>query len=171
MYTVGKLSKEFKISRSTLLYYDKIGLLKLSERSESNYRLYSHSDVERLRIIMHHKKAGIPLDDISKLFDLEVNDVTIILNNRLNKIQEDIKLLKMQESMILSVLIDQIKSDNSALYDRNSWTSLLLKLGYSHDEMLEWHRNFDLESKDDHRKFLIALGLNEEEIKKLIKML
>ena len=41
MYTVGQIAKKFKISRSTLLYYDSIDLLKPKGRSDSNYRLYA----------------------------------------------------------------------------------------------------------------------------------
>ena len=51
MYTVGQLAKLFGLSRSTLLYYDEIGLLSPSARSASNYRLYSEADIRRVRII------------------------------------------------------------------------------------------------------------------------
>ncbi|MFC1747364.1 MerR family DNA-binding transcriptional regulator [Pseudomonadota bacterium] len=38
MHTIGEVSKRFSISRSTLLYYDAIGLLSPSGRSNANYR-------------------------------------------------------------------------------------------------------------------------------------
>lgn len=71
MYTIGNLGRMFNISRSTIIYYDKIGLLKPSDRSDSNYRLYSETDVNRLKTIMRHKEAGIPLDDILRLLELK----------------------------------------------------------------------------------------------------
>jgi DNA-binding transcriptional MerR regulator len=94
MFTIGSLTKQFKLSRSTLLYYDKIGLLKPSGRTDSNYRLYSNEDVEKLRTIIRHRDAGIPLEDIAKLFDIEKNNITDILTERLKNIQNEIKLLK-----------------------------------------------------------------------------
>ncbi len=94
MYTIGKLSKQFNISRSTLLYYDKIGLLRPSDRSESGYRLYSDEDVRHLALIMQHREAGIPLNDIAKLFDIEKNSITEILTDRLTSIQSEIKTTK-----------------------------------------------------------------------------
>ena len=45
--TITRLAKQFKLSRSTLLYYDRIGLLRPSGRSPSNYRLYTGSDRQR----------------------------------------------------------------------------------------------------------------------------
>ena len=38
MYSISKLCREFNLSRSTLLYYDTIGLLTASERTRVNYR-------------------------------------------------------------------------------------------------------------------------------------
>lgn len=61
MYTVSKLANEFNLSGSTLLYYDRIGLLSPSGRSESNYRLYSEDDAERLRKICMFREAGVTL--------------------------------------------------------------------------------------------------------------
>ncbi len=45
MYTIKHLYKEFHLSRSTLLYYDSIGLLKPSERSESD-TVYTQTRIE-----------------------------------------------------------------------------------------------------------------------------
>ena len=47
MLTVGKLSEKFGLSRTALLYYDRIGLLTPAGRSESGYRLYDDAAIER----------------------------------------------------------------------------------------------------------------------------
>ncbi len=39
MLTVGKLAEDFGLSRSTLLYYDRIGLLQPAARTEKGYRV------------------------------------------------------------------------------------------------------------------------------------
>jgi len=51
-YTVGRLGELCGISRSTLLYYDSLGLLSPSGRSPSGYRLYSEADRARLERIL-----------------------------------------------------------------------------------------------------------------------
>lgn len=48
------------ISVSTLQYYDKIGLLKPSEKTESGYRLYTNEDLETLQQILYFKKLDFP---------------------------------------------------------------------------------------------------------------
>jgi DNA-binding transcriptional MerR regulator len=54
MYTIGQVAKKYSLSRSTLIYYDRVGVLNPSGRSESNYRLYSDHDLEKMdRIKLH----------------------------------------------------------------------------------------------------------------------
>ena len=67
MLTVGHLARRFELSRSTLLYYDSIGLLKPSGRSKSRYRLYSEDDCRRLQAICRYREAGLALDEIRRV--------------------------------------------------------------------------------------------------------
>ena len=39
MQTISQAAKKFKLSRSTLLYYDRIGLLRPTERTAAGYRI------------------------------------------------------------------------------------------------------------------------------------
>ena len=70
------MAKRFGLSRSTLLYYDSIGLLSPSERSDSNYRLYSGADVERMELIDVYRRAGLPLVDISRVLSSDPGTLT-----------------------------------------------------------------------------------------------
>jgi len=166
MFTIGDLVKQFKISRSTILYYDKIGLLKPSERTDSNYRLYSNGDVERLKTIMRHREAGIPLKDIMKLLEIENTNISDILTRRLKNIQTEIITLKKQEQMILAVLIKEVRLSDSILFDRKSWSKLLVSIGFSIEDLENWHSNFEKDSPDDHTEFLKALGMQQDDIEK-----
>ena len=58
MYTIGQLAKRFQLSRSTLLYYDAIGLLPASSRSAGGYRLYCQQAVQRMQQIQLYRQAG-----------------------------------------------------------------------------------------------------------------
>ncbi|MCP4149531.1 MAG: MerR family transcriptional regulator, partial [bacterium] len=62
MITVGQMVKQFGLARSTLLYYDSIGLLKPSKRSRSGYRLYSETDIRRMEQVQTFRKAGLALE-------------------------------------------------------------------------------------------------------------
>ena len=47
-YRISELGSRFKLSRSTLLYYDRIGLLCPGGRTASDYRQYTADDLARL---------------------------------------------------------------------------------------------------------------------------
>ncbi|MEM8862651.1 MAG: MerR family transcriptional regulator, partial [Chloroflexota bacterium] len=79
MYTIGDLAKEFKLSRSTLLYYDKIGLLTPSKRTEADYRLYSEAEFVRMSKIALYKKAGLSLDEIAEILNSKEDHLSKIL--------------------------------------------------------------------------------------------
>jgi len=51
VYTVGVLARSVGLARSTLLYYDRIGLLPPSRRSATRYRLYGEDARSRLEAI------------------------------------------------------------------------------------------------------------------------
>lgn len=78
LFKINDICKMYKISRSTLLYYDSIGLLRPAERTGANYRLYSDSDSLRLERILNFRKAGISLNEI-KLLDNEQELLTRVV--------------------------------------------------------------------------------------------
>lgn len=164
MYTIGKLSKEFSLSRSALIYYDKIGLLSPTGRSENNYRRYSEADVERLRSIMKYRDIGISLEDIEKMLNVENNKVNQILTARLDVIQSEVNELKKQESAILAYLVQSVQSSTSTEFDRYSWKELLSNLGFTYSDSIKWHIDFEESDPKGHESFLIALGLTNQEI-------
>jgi hypothetical protein len=49
---VGDLAKQTGVSVRTLHYYDEIGLLSPSHRTEAGYRLYDEQDIIRLQQIV-----------------------------------------------------------------------------------------------------------------------
>ena len=66
-WKVGELAKRTGVSVRTLHHYDSLGLLSPSHRSESGYRLYTGSDVQRLQQILSLRTLGFSLDEIKEL--------------------------------------------------------------------------------------------------------
>ncbi len=64
MMTVNEVSKRTGVSIRTLQYYDKIGLLKPFDYTESGYRLYDDAALERLQQILLFKELEFPLKEI-----------------------------------------------------------------------------------------------------------
>lgn len=69
MMTVREVSKLAGVSVRTLQYYDKIGLLRPSNRSDAGYRFYTESDLERLQQILLFRELEFPLKDIRKIME------------------------------------------------------------------------------------------------------
>lgn len=63
MYTIGQISNMFNIPISTLRYYDKEGLFPDIQR-RSGIRIFSDTEVEKLRMIECLKKTGMEIRDI-----------------------------------------------------------------------------------------------------------
>jgi DNA-binding transcriptional MerR regulator len=60
------------LTKRTIRYYEEIGLLSPSGRSEGGFRLFSEADVARLeRIVTLRNSAGLSLADVAELLDAE----------------------------------------------------------------------------------------------------
>lgn len=69
MMTVHEVSRLTGVSIRTLQYYDKIGLLKPSAYTESGYRLYDDTALERMQQILLFRELEFSLKEISEMID------------------------------------------------------------------------------------------------------
>ncbi|MEA4872513.1 MAG: MerR family transcriptional regulator [Synergistaceae bacterium] len=101
LLTVSEFAELSGITRSNLLYYDEIGLLKPDYRAENNYRLYSPSQLELINAILLLRGMGLPLDAVKEhilnrtpertleLFDAQIRTLSAKIDD----------LLQLKESM------------------------------------------------------------------------
>jgi MerR family transcriptional regulator, thiopeptide resistance regulator len=66
---VGELAAATGLTVRTLHYYEEIGLLVASGRSDGGHRLYDSADVERLYRICLLRRLGLPLGEIGRALD------------------------------------------------------------------------------------------------------
>lgn len=71
--TIGQLAKAVGVNVQTLRYYERLKLLIPSARTSSGYRLYSPSEVARLRFIKNAQALGFTLQEIDDLLRLRVS--------------------------------------------------------------------------------------------------
>ncbi len=162
-YRITELARKYHLSRSTLLYYDRCGLLHPSARSPSGYRLYSEKDAERLAEISRYRAAGLSLDDIHNLFSVRGKSGLHILKNRLTALQRDIRDLQGRQN-VLCKLIHSLGGQRPSIISRDMWITLLQQCGFSDEDMIQWHREFERTSPDAHETFLHWLGIPPDEI-------
>lgn len=164
MYTVGRLGRLCGLSRSTLLYYDSIGVLHPSGRSRANYRLYTEDDRSRLEKIRRYRDAGLSLDEIKGLLDTRGGDSVEILEGHLGRLNEQIAELRAQQRVALSLLKNRAGFQRARSMDKKSWVALLRASGLDDDDMDRWHCEFERLAPEAHQDFLESLGIPQEEI-------
>ena len=164
MYTIGNLVKEFQLSRSTLLYYDKIGLLKPSQRTESDYRLYSEQDFNRMSKIAMYKKAGLSLEAIAEILDSPEDSLSSILEQRLENLNSEMSQIRNQQRFILQLLGKDSLLKSAKVMDKEQWIEILTASGMNQEAMHQWHVEFERNLPEAHHDFLEALGMSQSEI-------
>jgi MerR family transcriptional regulator, repressor of the yfmOP operon len=72
LFTIEQVAARTGLTKRTLRYYEEVGLLPPTGRTEGNYRRYSDEDIQRLeRIKKLRDLLGFSLADIRKLLDAE----------------------------------------------------------------------------------------------------
>jgi len=165
--TIKQLCRRFKISRSTVLYYDSIGLIKPSTRTNKNYRLYSEEDISRFEQICLYRQLGIPLLEIKSILDTNDNEVSRILEKRLYDLDQEISKLRIQQKFIVNMLRNNKLLKNLHFLDRDVLVNSLSAAGFSELEMFKLHVELERMSPGAHQEFLESLGINDDEIKEI----
>ena len=66
-YAIGEISRLVDLSQRTIRYYEEIGLLHSVRRIENGKRVYTDSDVRRLKFINRLKVLGLSLGEMVEL--------------------------------------------------------------------------------------------------------
>ena len=170
MYNIGQLASQFGLSRSTLLYYDRKGLLTPSTRTRANYRAYSDSDLQRLKKIMTYRETGLSLSRIGELLGGEgSNRRTELLSSQLDLLNQEIASLRKQQHVILDLLGNDAITRSTRSMSKKQWVKLLAASGMSDDEMDQWHVEFERRMPQAHQDFLESLNIPKAQIRQIRK--
>lgn len=165
MLTITQLARKCGISRATILYYEKEGLLEPTLRSDNRYRWYGESEIERCEAIVSYRSYGIPVANIGTLLDR--NDglsQTQLLRDHFNELEKGIGLLRQQQKAIVALLKEpKLLEENMVTKER--WVEIMRASGFNDEAMTTWHRNFERMEPEEHQKFLESLGIDDQEIK------
>lgn len=107
MYRIGQLAKLAGVTPDTIRYYEKQQMMAHEVRTEGGYRLYSDTDLQRLRFIRYAKHLGLPLEAIRELLSIRVDpahhtcqESKAIVERRLREVEEKLRELEhMRDSL------------------------------------------------------------------------
>ncbi len=167
MLTVSKLARRCGLSRSTLLYYESIGLMKPVLRSNGNYRCYADKDLKRLQQICTYRDAGLKLEDIRVILDRPENDASSVLKRRLVELNAEIETLRGHQGAILKLLQAKKGLWRTKVVTKDKWVSIMKGAGFTEDDMKRWHSQFEKMAPQEHQEFLEFLHIPENEIKSI----
>lgn len=86
------------ITKQTLIYYEKEGLIKPS-RNKNNYREYNQNDIELLQLILTLRSMGISIDDIKLILSGDLS-IRYCLKNKQEYFQQEKKKIEIIENKI-----------------------------------------------------------------------
>jgi len=161
-YSISRLARAFGLSRSTLLYYDRIGLLSSSGRTGSGYRCYTEKDFRRLERICYFREAGLTLKEIRSVLSSGGKPGVKLLDQRMRETAATIVDLKNQQRALAGML--SRLAGASAPVDVNLWVEMLEAAGMDDKARKRWHTEFERRAPEGHHEFLLSLGIPREEV-------
>ncbi len=134
MLTVSQLARLCGLSRTTLLYYESIGLLPPASRSGSNYRRYATaSSWSGCGRICAYRDAGLRLSDIRQILDEQSNEATTVLKRRLLELDREIETLREHQNAILRLLQAGDGTWRMSDMTKEKWVSIMRAAGFGED--------------------------------------
>lgn len=139
-YKINQIAEMAGITIRTLRYYDKIGLLVPSARTEAGYRLYSADDLERLQQILFFRELDFPLARIQDLMNNPNYDRTEALVMQIDWLNKKAihysKLARLAETT-LEHLEGGVKMTEKDLFD-----------GFDYEKMQQEQKQYEEEVKE-----------------------
>lgn len=98
MISISEMSALSGVSKRTLQYYDRMGLLRPAAYSQAGYRLYGQEQAERLQQILLYRELEFPLKEIRRI--LESSDY-----DRNRALEQQIELLTLKKEHLENLIL------------------------------------------------------------------
>ncbi|SNB54415.1 DNA-binding transcriptional regulator, MerR family [Marinobacter sp. es.042] len=134
MYRISELAAQLSLTRSTLLYYEKKGLIS-SKRQSNGYRFYGEKDLQRLRLLQQLQAGGLSLQECKDCLNGKLD--RNMLQRRVVQLNAEIEA-KQRASRLLTALL-------------------------GNDSLRSWHEITDRLAPDAHLDWLKQQGFNEQQ--------
>ena len=176
-FSISEFAKFSRITRDTLLHYDKIGLLSPVLRGENSYRYYSSRQLAVVNVIRTLQKLGMSLNEIKNLKERRTPELAIEvfarqieeINKKISDLNETRSLLLTLQKSILAVSdvdennieIKLYPEEAIVLGDRNDYS----KGGNDYDALLKFYDTISKKYPDLDLNYSVWAVFSEERIK------
>lgn len=122
---ISDAAKATGLSSKQIRDYEKIGLIRPSQRTESNYRTYAEADIQRLNFIRHAREVGFSLAQIGELLAFRdapshnCEEILHFTNKHIADLTEKIDALQTMKEKLVEL------QKTSCLSDGNSGCAIL----------------------------------------------
>jgi DNA-binding transcriptional MerR regulator len=106
LFTIGQLANQASVSRDTIRYYERLGLLPRPARTSAGYRQYPPTAVNRLVLVRRAQRFGFSLREIAAFLHVRdsggkpCRDVRAAAQRRLDAVERQIvELVAMRDRM------------------------------------------------------------------------
>ncbi len=138
MYRISELAQKVGLSRSTLLYYEKLGLIS-AKRQSNGYRCYSDKDVQRVKLLQQLQAGGLTLKECQACLETQIDRELLL--QRLNVLDEEIAQKQKARELLSSML--------------------------GMNSMKGWHQSMEKEAPSAHLEWLMKQGFSEKQALRL----
>lgn len=138
-YRIKQFSNLTSVTVRSLHYYDEIGLLKPTGRTEAGHRLYSEKDLLRLQQILTLKFLGFSLDVIKGIVLNKHFDIKSSLKIQAEMLVSESEKIKKAEKLIY-FLLNSLETDRKI--DWKTVTKIIEVMQMSEMEQNQWEQKF-----------------------------
>ncbi|PMH73017.1 MerR family transcriptional regulator [Vibrio cyclitrophicus] len=164
MLSIKQFCEQLEVCRTTVLYYERKGLITPAARASNGYRQYGERELDRFRSILAYRSYGIPVSEIESLLQQSQDeDRDVVLRQQFAALDLEIQKLRQQQQYIMALLKDP-ELLNQGLLTKERWTEILKESGMDEQGMINWHKRFEQMEPLGHLKFLQSLNIDEDEI-------
>lgn len=93
-YSIKDVTNTFGLSRSTILYYEKLGIICSKKNPNNGYRIYSHDEINRLKECVCLKNMGYSIKEVSEMLQDPNRNDQIHIEAHIEKLTRQIEFQK-----------------------------------------------------------------------------
>ena len=147
MVSIAQACDMVGVARSTLLYYERIGITSPERNPENGYRNYSGDDIHALVLIRQLQKAGFSLKEADAVMKGQLDPDVMLA--RFQTLEQDIRELMTAREIVKSLVIHATGKEPATTYLTNPAG--------------RWHAELEKTAGEAHAKWLRRLGFDEKE--------